>query len=85
MALLLAGGGEVIYDIALEDTNCMACMEKRFQCCYQRSELALKQQMKNRYPLEGGWLWYTERPAYESAGLAKIVLSEIKTNVQFRP
>ncbi len=36
------GVEKVIYDIALEDPIGMACMEKRFQCCYQRSELVLK-------------------------------------------
>jgi len=36
------GVEQVIYDIALEDPVGMACMEKRFQCCYERSEQALK-------------------------------------------
>lgn len=36
------GVEQVIYDIALEDPIGFACMEKRFQCCFQRSEKALK-------------------------------------------
>ena len=36
------GVEQVIYDIALEDAVGMACMEKRFECCYERSETALK-------------------------------------------
>ena len=36
------GVEQVIYDIALEDSVGLACMEKRFECCYERSETALK-------------------------------------------
>jgi uroporphyrinogen decarboxylase len=36
------GVEQVIYDIALEDPVGMACMDKRFEACYQISELALK-------------------------------------------
>jgi uroporphyrinogen decarboxylase len=36
------GVERVIYDIALEDPVGLACMEKRFECCYERSERALK-------------------------------------------
>ena len=36
------GVEQVMYDIALEDPVGLACMEKRFQCCYERSERALK-------------------------------------------
>ncbi|MHC4194004.1 MAG: uroporphyrinogen decarboxylase family protein [Planctomycetota bacterium] len=36
------GVEQVIYDIALEDVVGLACMEKRFECCYERSERALK-------------------------------------------
>ncbi len=36
------GVEQVIYDIALEDPVGLACMEKRFQCCYEISEQALK-------------------------------------------
>lgn len=36
------GVEQVIYDIALEDPVGLACMEKRFECCYERSETALK-------------------------------------------
>lgn len=35
------GVEQLIYDIALNDPVGMACMEKRFQCCYERSEKAL--------------------------------------------
>jgi uroporphyrinogen decarboxylase len=36
------GVERVIYDIALEDPVGLACMEKRFECCYERSERALR-------------------------------------------
>lgn len=36
------GVEKVIYDIALEDPIGLACMEKRFECCYEQSERALK-------------------------------------------
>ncbi|MHC4426897.1 MAG: uroporphyrinogen decarboxylase family protein [Planctomycetota bacterium] len=36
------GVEQVIYDIALEDAVGLACMEKRFECCYERSEQGLK-------------------------------------------
>jgi len=36
------GVEKVICDIALEDPVGLACMEKRFQCCYERSEKALQ-------------------------------------------
>ena len=36
------GVEQIMYDIALEDPVGMACMEKRFQCCYEKSEIALK-------------------------------------------
>jgi len=36
------GVEQVIYDIALEDPVGLACMKKRFECCYERSETALK-------------------------------------------
>jgi uroporphyrinogen decarboxylase len=36
------GVEQVIYDIALEDPVGLACMEKRFECCYERSEQGLK-------------------------------------------
>jgi uroporphyrinogen decarboxylase len=36
------GVEKVIYDIALEDAVGLACMKKRFQCCYEISERALK-------------------------------------------
>ncbi|GAI27446.1 unnamed protein product, partial [marine sediment metagenome] len=36
------GVEQVIFDIATEDPIGMACMEKRFQCCYKMSEKALK-------------------------------------------
>ena len=36
------GVERVIYDIALEDPAGLACMEKRFQCCYEISERALQ-------------------------------------------
>lgn len=35
------GVEKVMYDIALEDPVGMACIEKRFQCCYERTERAL--------------------------------------------
>lgn len=37
------GVEKVMFDIAIEDPVGMACMEKRFECCYLRSEQALKQ------------------------------------------
>ena len=36
------GVEQVLYDIALEDAVGLACMEKRFECCYTRSEKALQ-------------------------------------------
>ena len=36
------GVEQVIFDIATEDPIGFACMEKRFECCYQRSEKALQ-------------------------------------------
>lgn len=36
------GVEQILYDIALGDPVWLACMEKRFQCCYERSEKALK-------------------------------------------
>ncbi|TFG50995.1 MAG: hypothetical protein E4H40_00015 [Candidatus Brocadiia bacterium] len=36
------GVEQVIYDIALEDPIGLACMSKRFECCYAISEKALK-------------------------------------------
>jgi uroporphyrinogen decarboxylase len=36
------GVEKVIYDIALEDPIGLACMGKRFECCYEQSERALK-------------------------------------------
>ncbi|MHC4122548.1 MAG: uroporphyrinogen decarboxylase family protein, partial [Planctomycetota bacterium] len=36
------GVEKVIYDIALEDPIGLACMVKRFQCCYERTEKALQ-------------------------------------------
>lgn len=36
------GVEKVIYDIALDDPVGLACLEKRFQCCYERTERALK-------------------------------------------
>jgi len=36
------GVEQVLYDIALEDAVGLACMEKRFECCYERSEIGLK-------------------------------------------
>lgn len=36
------GVEQVMYDIALQDPIGLACMEKRFECCYGRSEQALK-------------------------------------------
>lgn len=36
------GVEQVMFDIALNDPVGLACLEKRFQCCYQRSEQALK-------------------------------------------
>jgi len=36
------GVEKVIYDIGLEDPVGLACMTKRFQCCYEMSESALK-------------------------------------------
>ena len=36
------GVEQVMFDIALEDPIGFACMEKRFNCCYERSEKALK-------------------------------------------
>ena len=36
------GVEQVMYDIALDDPVGMACMERRFQCCYERSDVALK-------------------------------------------
>ncbi|MHC4214850.1 MAG: uroporphyrinogen decarboxylase family protein [Planctomycetota bacterium] len=37
------GVERVLYDIALEDPVGLACMEKRFECCYAISERALEQ------------------------------------------
>jgi uroporphyrinogen decarboxylase len=36
------GVEQVIYDIALEDPIGLACMEKRFQCCYEISKAGLE-------------------------------------------
>ena len=36
------GVEQVIYDMATEDAVGLACMEKRFECCYERSEQGLK-------------------------------------------
>jgi len=36
------GVEQVIYDIALEYPIGLACMEKRFECCYEQSEKVLK-------------------------------------------
>jgi uroporphyrinogen decarboxylase len=36
------GVEQTLYDIALEDPVGLACMEKRFECCYEISEKALK-------------------------------------------
>jgi len=36
------GVEQVIYDIALEDPIGLACMEKRFRCCYEVSKKALE-------------------------------------------
>jgi len=36
------GVEQVIYDIALEDPVGLACMDKRFQCCYEISKKALE-------------------------------------------
>jgi uroporphyrinogen decarboxylase len=36
------GVEQLMYDLALDDPIALACMEKRFQCCYQRSQEALK-------------------------------------------
>jgi uroporphyrinogen decarboxylase len=37
------GVERVLYDIALEDPVGLACMEKRFECCYAISEFALQE------------------------------------------
>ena len=36
------GMEQLMYDLAIDDPIALACMEKRFQCCYQRSQEALK-------------------------------------------
>lgn len=36
------GVEQVIFDIALEDPIGLACMDMRFACCYERSEISLK-------------------------------------------
>ena len=36
------GVERVIFDIALEDPIGLECMEMRFKCCYERSEIALR-------------------------------------------